>query len=58
MHANKGGDGLEAWKGNKRVIKKLKLGVKIEQQKIVPRDGKYAQPYQRGIFGTGTTYSK
>ena len=57
-HKSKGGDGFEAWKGNRKVIKKMKLGVKKEEQKIVPRDGKYAQPFQRGIFGSGTTYSK
>lgn len=27
LHANKGGDGFEAWKGNRKIIKKLKLGV-------------------------------
>ena len=31
IHMNKGGDGFEAWKGNKRVIKKLKLGIKKEE---------------------------
>ena len=31
IHSNKGGDGFEAWKGNRKVIKKLKLGVKKEE---------------------------
>jgi hypothetical protein len=31
LHANKGGDGFEAWKGNKKVIKKLKLGITKEE---------------------------
>lgn len=42
VHANKGGDGFEAWKGNRKVIKKLKIGVRKEEQKAVPRDGKYS----------------
>ena len=58
VHANKGGDGFEAWKGNKKIIKKLKIGKRVEYQTAVPRDGKYSQPIQRGISGTGTTYSK
>lgn len=31
IHKNKGGDGFEAWKGSRRVIKKLKLGVQIKE---------------------------
>ena len=58
VHANKGGDGFEAWKGNRKIIKKLKIGKRVEYQTAVPREGKYSQPIQRGISGTGTTYSK
>jgi hypothetical protein len=45
VHTNKGGDGFEAWKGNRKVIKKLKIGKRVEYQTSVPRDGKYAQPF-------------
>ena len=45
VHQNKGGDGFEAWKGNRRVIKKLQLGIRKKEQRIVPRTGQYAQPY-------------
>ena len=43
-HVNKGGDGFEAWKGNKRIIKKRKLGIHNGEQKVVPREGQYVQP--------------
>ena len=45
IHVNKGGDGFEAWKGNKRIIKKRKLGVHKVEQKVVPREGQYVQPW-------------
>lgn len=44
-HVNKGGDGFEAWKGNRKVIKKRKLGVHKVEQKVVPREGQYVQPW-------------
>ena len=40
--ANKGGDGFEAWKGNRKVIKKLKIGKHVEYQTTIPREGKYS----------------
>ena len=45
LHVNKGGDGFEAWKGNRRVIKKRKIGVQKVEQKVVPREGQYVQPW-------------
>jgi len=48
VHVNKGGDGFEAWKGNRKVIKKLKIGKIVEYQTTIPREGKYSQPIQRG----------
>jgi len=41
LHVNKGGDGFEAWKGNRRVIKKRKIGVIKVEQKVVPREGQF-----------------
>jgi len=51
VHANKGGDGFEAWKGNRKVIKKLKLGVKKVELKHVPREHQYSQPFNHGFGG-------
>lgn len=45
LHRNKGGDGFEAWKGNRKVIKKDKLGIKKKEQRIIPRTGQFAQPF-------------
>ena len=42
VHKNKGGDGFEAWKGNRFVIKRNKLGIKKVEQRIVPRTGRFA----------------
>ena len=49
IHKHRGGDGFEAWKGNKSVIKKKKIGFQKIEQKIVPREGQYSQPFN---FGT------
>lgn len=50
VHVNKGGDGFEAWKGNRKVIKKRQIGVQKVEQKVVPREGQYVQPWN---FQTG-----
>ena len=39
MHQGKGGDGFEAWKGNKKVIKKQKLGIRKEEIKVLTKEG-------------------
>lgn len=46
MHVGKGGDGFEAWKGNKKVIKKQKIGVQRIEIKAIPREGQFSAPYQ------------
>ena len=39
LHVGKGGDGFEAWKGNRMLIKKQKLGIKKKEERFIPRIG-------------------
>lgn len=44
-HYGKGGDGFEAWKGSGlKVMKKQKMGKRVEEVKTLTKDGMYGNP--------------
>ena len=44
IHHGKGGDGFEAWKGSKQIIRKQKLGKRKEEIRTLTKDGMYGNP--------------